>query len=269
MTYKLIALDIDGTIRSVETPLSERTRLAVARTVELGAKVTVVTGRMFHAAVAATTELDLNTPIVSYQGAHVADPLTADVLWHRPMTPAMATNALEALEGWDREIVLYHDDEVYVNRLTPWIEGYRERNGTVVHVVSDLKSVAMAGPTRIAVSGEVDNVTALDARLRSEFDSKLQITHSLPHLCEILHPETGKDIALVWLCEHLGIRRHEVAAFGNGTEDAAMLRWAGLGVAVEDGESDLIAAADVVAPPLAEDGVAKILEDLAVKGRLG
>ena len=99
LNYRLVALDIDGTIRTVERSSSERTRRAIANVQETGAVVTLATGRMFSSAVAATAELDITAPIVTFQGAHVANPATGEVLWHRPLTPAMALKALDSLAG--------------------------------------------------------------------------------------------------------------------------------------------------------------------------
>ena len=97
MTYKLIALDIDGTIRSDDYPLSSRTRNAIDRVREAGALVTVATGRIYRSALRASGELDITTPIASFQGAHIANPVTHEVLWHRPLTNSMTRMALAAL----------------------------------------------------------------------------------------------------------------------------------------------------------------------------
>ena len=97
----------------------------------------------------------------------------------------------------------------------------------------------------------------------------LYVTRSLPHFCEILHPEGGKDRALAWLCRRLGVQRGETVAFGNGYNDVRMLRWAGLGVAVADAVPEVLEAADMVAPRTEEDGVAQVLEQLLDQGLIG
>ena len=269
MRYRLVALDIDGTIRSLERSPSDRTRKAIDAAQESGAVVTLATGRMFRSALAATAELDITAPVVTFQGAHVADPTTGEVLWHRPLSPAMALDALDALDGWEREIVAYHDDQVYVNMLTRWVEGYEERNQGRVHVVDSLRSLASKELTRLVVVGEERDVCRLETELATAFDSRLHITRSLPHFCEILHPEAGKHRALDWLCRRLGIAQHQTVAFGNGYNDVHMLRWAGLGVAVDGAVSEVLDVADRVAPPMEDDGVAQVLEDLLEQGLLG
>ena len=262
MTYKLFALDIDGTIRSNEYPLSERTRNAIASITDAGAVVTVATGRMFESAVDSTAGLDITSPIISFQGAHVADPRSGEVLWHRPLTAEMATEALDALSGWDREVLAYHGDRVYANILTPWVKGYSDRNRGLVEVAPDLRELADRGLTRLVVVGEDDDIRGLDERLRGEFDSRLHITRSLPSFCEILHPDGGKHKALEWLCQQLGVGQDETVAFGNSYNDVHMLGWAGLGVAIGGAVPEVLAVADRVAPPLEEDGAAQVLEEL-------
>ena len=269
MGYKLIALDIDGTIRSNEHPLSKRTCLTLEAARDAGAIVTIVTGRMYLSALHVTANLDLQSPVATYQGAHIADPATHQVLWHRPLTSRMLSDVLDALEHGDHEILAHHRGHVYVDRVTEWIEAYVERNHVRVHVVDDLRSLGTEGVTRLIVGGEEDNVGRVTAELKQTFDSRLQITRSLPYFCEVLHPDTGKDMALRRLCKLLGIRQEDTIAFGNGDEDAQMIAWAGLGVAMSDGSTTAIAASDEVAPPLADSGVADVVEGLLREGLLG
>ena len=269
MTYKLVALDIDGTIRSPERGPSARTRGAIDAAITAGATVTVATGRMFRSAIASTAGLGLTSPIVSFQGAHIADPATGEVLWHRPLTEEMTRSALDALDGWGSEIMAYIGDDAYVNITSPWVEGYRDRNQGKVHVVGDLKTLAGREPTRLVAVGSEDDVRRLERRLKATFDSRLHVTRSLPTFCEILHPDGGKHKALDWLGRHLGIRRDETLAFGNGYNDVDMLRWAGLGVAIGGAVPEVLEVADLVAPPLEEDGVAQVIEDLLRRGLIG
>lgn len=269
MGYKLVVLDIDGTIRSIESEITSRTRNAIARVTASGARVTVATGRMFRSAVAAAAELNLESPIITFQGAHVADPQTGEVLWHRPLTRQMTLDALDALDGWDGEILLYDGHRVHASRLTPFVESYARRNEGMVEVSANLQALAADEPTRLVVVGEEGLVSELEQRLKDRFDSRLYVTRSLPHFCEILHPGAGKRNALAWLCRHLGVAQAETVAFGNGSDDAPMLAWAGLGVAIGDAAPEPVAAADVVAPPLKEDGAATILEGLLDHGLVG
>lgn len=267
--YRLVALDVDGTIRTPERPMSERTKRAIARVVEAGAVVTVATGRMFLSARRVVREVGLTSPVVSYQGALVAEPESGRVLWHRPMTREQVREALEALKGWDVEIMGNLGDRVYVGRMSPWMEAYGQRNGVEVVAVGRLDRAPVEGMTRLVAVGDPEEVRRLEAALLRRLDSRMYVTRSLPQYCEILHPNAGKHRALAWLCRRLGLGRSQVVAFGNGYNDVEMLEWAGLGVAVGDAVPEVLAVADMVAAPMEEDGAAQVLERLLDLGQLG
>ena len=269
MKYKLIVLDIDGTIRSNDHPLSDSTRRAVEDARNAGAIVTIATGRMFPSALRAAAELNLTSPVVTYQGAHIADPVSRKVFWHRPLIPRVVNDALDALVIPDCEILAQHQDRVYVQRLTSRVEAYANRNRIQVEVVEDLRVLAQDGITRLIVLGEDEDVARAARTLTHSFASELLVERPFPHFCEVLHPDTGKKRALERLCGMLGLPAEAAVVFGNGDEDAPMIAWAGLGVAMGDGSSAAIAASDEVAPPLADDGVAHVIQHLLHRGLLG
>ena len=269
MPYKLIALDIDGTIRDREQPVSQRTIEAVQRARTMGAVVTVVTGRMFQSALKAVGDLELSTPIVAFQGAVIADPLSHEIIWHQPLTEKMVEAVLTALGEWDFEIVAHCGDDVFLNRTSEWGDEYSVRNGVAVKVVGDLRLIAGMGVTRLVAVGPEDAVAELADVMNTQFGSSLQIARTLPFFCEILHPNASKAKALTKLCDCLGILASEVVAFGNGLEDLPVLEWAGLGFAVSDGHPELLERVQRLAGPLGEDGVAQVIEDLLEKKQIG
>lgn len=269
MGYKLIALDVDGTIRSYDRPTSERTRCTIQRVKEAGAVVTIATGRSYKSGASAASDVNLTAPIVTFQGAHVADPRTGEVLWHVPLTYEMAAATLDALAGWkDVQAAGYLGDEIFVTELTDWATAYGQRTGVGVRVVDSDEFTSMS-MSRIVVHGEDDVIERLASSLKDRFDGDMYVTRSLPYFCEILHPHGGKDKALEWLCGHLGVSRDQTIAFGNGYNDVQMLEWAEKSVAVGDAVDEVLEIADVVAPPMEEDGVAQVLDDLLEKGLIG
>ena len=270
MSYKLIALDIDGTIRSDEYPLSHRTRQAVSRARDAGALITLATGRTFKSALRQSTDLDITTPIASFQGAHVADPITGEVLWHMPLTQEMTRAAMDALRPYGMDVMGYRDDAVFVSDITEWSEGYGKRNDVEIKAVGNLGDYFTDSMTRLVVRGDDDAIERLEAELKERFASTdLYITRSLSYFCEILHPDGGKDKALNWLCESIGIQREETIAFGNGYNDVQMLEWAGYSVAIGGAVPQVIEVADTVAPPIEEDGAAQVIEGLLDRGLIG
>ena len=269
MGFKLIALDVDGTIRSIERPMSERTRRTVRRVERAGAVVTVATGRSYLSAASASSELGLTAPMVSFQGAHVAYGNSGEVLWHVPLTEDMTRLALGMIPpDVDLEVFGYLSDDVLVLRMTDWVRVYGERTGVSVRVVEP--DAFTSNPmTRLVIRGEDEVIESLEAELKRRLNGRMYVTRSLPYYCEILHPDGGKHNALDWLCGHLGVRREETVAFGNGYNDVHMLKWAGMSVAVDGSVPQVLEVADVVAPSMEQDGVAQVLDGLLEQGLIG
>ena len=266
--FRLIALDVDGTIRDRDRQISQRTRTAIERAREKGAYVTLATGRTFLSALSASIDLSLTCPLITFQGAHVAEP-DGEVLWHTPLTSEMTGAALEALSGrTEFDVMAYFGNEVFIMETSDWAMDYGERNSIPIHVVNSnkIKSDPM---TRIVVRGDEDAIESLEVELNRRFDGSLYVTRSLSYFCEILHPDAGKDKAIEWLCRYLNISARDTLAFGNGYNDIQMLSEAGLGVAVDGAVPQAIAVADFVAPSMEDDGVARVLEYLMDGGCLG
>lgn len=269
MPYKFIALDIDGTIGGVGRRTSERARRAVRRARAAGAAVTLATGRTYLSARPVARELGIETPIVAFQGAVAASPTTGETLWSVPLTSDMVRMAMDALDGRDG-IELRGDlgDDIFALRSSRATREYSDRHGVPIRVI-DAERFAATPMTRLVVRGEDDAIERLVPELQRRLGGALHVTRSLSYFCELLHPDGGKHKALDWLCAHLGISAADAIAFGNGYNDVQMLEWAGMAVAVDDAVAPALAAADMTAPPMSEDGVPRVLEDLLDKGMIG
>jgi len=275
MGYRLIALDVDGTIRSGSNPIAERTRRAIDAAREAGATVTLATGRAYRSAIANSAALDIDVPISTSQGAYIADPISGEVFRHCPLTGDMALVTFDRLQEHigpndsDTQVVAYYPGIVYVDRISEWADSYGKRTEIEVRYVNDLREVAGEGLTRIVAVGNDADIEALERDIKPLLSMSVLVMRSLPYFCEILHPRGGKEDALSWMCERFGIARSETIAFGNGYNDVQMLEWAGLGIAVGDAVPEALAAADSVAPPFEEHGVAQVLEELLDEGMIG
>ena len=269
MHYKLVAFDIDGTIRNMQDPVSDKNTSVINRLIDSGIIVTIATGRMFFSASLALEGLNIIPPIISYQGAHIADIDTGKILWHKPLTKELADHTLDLLKRWHVQPVFYHDGQIYVENLTDWARGYSERNSGQVNFVGNLYDITDLCPTRIVAVGDESIIAKLEKYMKSTNESRLHVTRSLPNFCEILHPLAGKHKALEWLANYYGVTREQTVAFGNGYNDVDMLKWAGMGIGVKDSVKEIIDVSDKVALSMEENGPAIILEELIKGGVFG
>lgn len=262
MKYKLIALDLDGTLIGADLRLSAATRAAVAAAESRGATVTLATGRMFKATLPFARELDLTSPLICYQGALVKDPLSGEVLFHRPIPLHLARKAIAVVQALGRHVNVYVDDELYVARLTPEAEAYITHSRVEAHAVGDLLKFLQVEPTKIVVVCQPEATDGVVATLHRKLGESLLVVKSHPIFCEIANLGCGKGQALAHLASHLGVEREETVAIGDNLNDVDMIEWAGWGIAMGHSPPELLAVADAVTGSLAEDGAAKAIEEL-------
>jgi hydroxymethylpyrimidine pyrophosphatase-like HAD family hydrolase len=117
-------------------------------------------------------------------------------------------------------------------------------------------------PTKLVLVDRPDDVAGWLEEAQNAFRGRLFVTRSLPHYVEVGGLEGTKSRALRFLCDHWGIDPGRAIAFGDADNDIDMLRFVGHGVAVGGMTDEVREAADAVAPPVHEDGVALYLEKL-------
>ena len=80
--YRLLALDIDGTLVNSDHDLTEPTRQAVLRAKQAGLEVVLATGRRYSRTLPLVEPLGLHVPVITASGALVKDPLDHRTLVH-------------------------------------------------------------------------------------------------------------------------------------------------------------------------------------------
>jgi Cof subfamily protein (haloacid dehalogenase superfamily) len=222
--------------------------------------VIVVTGRMVRSVRPYLLEAGLTDPVVCYQGAVVADPATGELLRHVPLARPVALEAIAAIQAAGFHLNCYVDDLLYVAEVTPEARAYADFQHLEIHAVGDLASWLAADPTKLVAVGDPEALDELEAELKPRFDGRLYISKSLPYFLEVASPEVSKAGGLAFVAERLGFRPDETIAFGDGENDVDLLEWAGYGVAVANAHDEVLRRADLVCPPVEEEGVAQVIE---------
>ena len=260
-SHRLIAFDIDETIVGPDLKVPPELTSVVIDMRSNGTKFTLATGRILRSARVFAEMLDIDNEIICYQGAVTAMP-SGEIVRQRAVETSVILEALEVLQDRNAQIVSFMDDKIYSTTATEWSAGYGERMGTPVTLVNDPSGLYKIPPNLLLAVDEPGPTGALAIELAERFENRAMITHSRPHFCEIGPYGSGKEVALAALADDMGIDQGNVIAFGDGPGDAAMLRWAGTGVAVADGHPEALEACDVVIDGLPGIGVAEFLSQL-------
>jgi len=222
--------------------------------------VIVVTGRMFRSVRPYVLQAGIDDPVICYQGAVVADPVTGAFLRHVPVPNAVALEAIDAVVAAGFHVNCYVDDELYVAEVTPEARSYADFQNLEIHRVGDLHTWLKADPTKLVAVGDPAALDDLEAELKPRFKGRLFISKSLPFFLEFAHPDVSKGSGLQFVADRIGFTRAQTVACGDGENDRELLDWAGFGVAVANAHPDILRRADLVVPPVQEEGVAALLE---------
>ena len=220
----------------------------------------VVTGRMFRAVRPYLEEAGLDDPVICYQGAVVADPRSGEFLRHVPIPRRRALEAMDAVVAAGLHLNCYVDDRLYVAELTSEARAYADFQHIDIHEVGDLREWLEVDPTKLVAVGEPAALDRLEAVLKPRFAGKLFVSKSLPNFLEFAHPDVSKGAGLQFVAGRLGFRPDETVACGDGENDRELLDWAGFAVAVANAHEEILARADLVVPPVTDEGVAALME---------
>jgi len=162
--------------------------------------------------------------------------------------------------GWDA--CVYIDDRLYVEKATPNLRFYAEYSPIKeqMNAVGDLGAFLSCDPLKIVVVVEAEQALSVSSMLRERFEGRLQIVRSFHRFVEATNLTASKGQALSFLAQMRGVTQMETMAIGDNDNDADMLAWAGLGIAMGNASDAVKAAASHVVPSIEEDGAALAIE---------
>lgn len=259
MGYKLIAMDMDGTLLNRDTKVSEGNAKALEDAMAAGNHVVLASGRMYVSVKPFFEAMGLNAPVITYQGARVMG-TRGEELYRKCVPMELAGEILAYAREKNFYIQMYWDERLFYEERTNHTDYYEAKSG--------IKGTALGRgafdhleeePFKILCMDSADRISEARRELAGRYAGKLQVATSEPEYLEITHHEAHKGAALAFLAESMGVPQSDVIAVGDGRNDISMIRWAGLGVAMENASASVKEAADVVAPANDEDGVAYII----------
>lgn len=267
---RMIGLDMDGTLLTTEKELTEHTREVLREAIDRGVVVLPATGRPL----AGIPEEVLKFPGVRYavasNGARIVDLKENRVIYEDLVPYETGRRVLEICSRYDSMLEIYYDGVGYAEEeKLKHLDEYVPRLPMAHYIASSRRPVADVRAMHEERKAPTDKVQAL---FRTTEECKkawkevekeipdIEITGALSNNIEVNAKGVNKGRGLMILGELLGIHREEIMAVGDGSNDIAMLREAGLGVAMENATEAVKAAADVVTLSNDQEGAAAAIE---------
>jgi Cof subfamily protein (haloacid dehalogenase superfamily) len=260
----MIALDLDDTLLRSDLTISFRTRNAIKRAEGAGIIVVLASGRIPAALEQFSRLLGMHKRpgyLICNNGTMIQESHTGSLIYEIRIPPKTALIAydLAAAEGFP--VQLYEDDVMYISRPNEFAEYDRKLTGLRQVVVENFRSMVAAGVYKLLIPGDPMILKPLEALLRTCIGEESTLFTSKPYFLEILPPATDKGTALAWVAERAGIPREAVLAIGDSMNDEAMIRWAGISVAMVNGDDRIKnIAAMVTDKSNDDDGIADFIE---------
>ncbi len=260
MRYRLLAVDIDGTLVNARREITPPVRAAVAAAQERGVRVCLATGRIWPSARRFVEGLGADPPVILYNGGLVYDHLRDEVWFRAPLPMDHALAVLRILRRHPSvQPHLYADERVFVPRMTEATVAYQQKDGLEAEAVGDLADWLRAEPMKILNIGERADLLAVGREIDA-LPFSVNYVYSETNYLEILPPGVNKGSALREVAARLGLERESIIAVGDNLNDLEMIEYAGMGVAMANGPEELRARADFVAPSNNDHGLQEVID---------
>lgn len=266
MEYKLVAVDLDGTLLDENYRIGQNALDAIACAAEAGVAFTIATGRMHDSAAKFARLLGLELPIISYNGSVIRAAGAPEEYRHLKVPRDSAAEAL-SLVGKDKALrYAFLEGRVLTDTPHEWTDNYAKVMGVRMECVEDLVARLNGDPTMIVFMCDESDTPNTTEFLSKRLDSSVRLTNSNPWFVDVLNKNASKADALKFLANRLGISMKQTIAIGDSWNDLEMLEAAGLGVAVANAAEKLKVHADYVTRSERGLGVVEVLEKFVNRG---
>ena len=272
--YRLLALDIDGTLVNSRDELTPGTRAAIRKACEAGVRVVLATGRRYSKVLHLVEPLGLDVPLITASGALIKDPIDHRTLFCARFMPTVLESLLPIVADAGYDTILYGD--TFTQGFDFYVRSFEvgERQTDLMHYFGRNASAGREWPQMLKTPppdifagcalGPKDEMAKLGERLESRFGDDLYV-HVLKSpfytgwFCEIEPGGVSKWSGIQHLAHDWGIRDEEICAVGDDVNDIPMIRGAGLGVAMGNALDPVKAVADRIAPCHNSDGLVEVV----------
>ena len=263
-SYKMLVLDLDGTLTNANKEISTRNREALIQLQEKGVLLVLASGRPTYGIVPLAEELQLEHfggYILSYNGGEIIDWSNRTKLFENvlpngviPHLYACANRHQVAILTYDQQyIVTEHPNDPCVGK-EAFLNKMKVRSSA-----NFLKDIRLPLPKCLIV-GDPDQLISIEEELSVALEGEISVYRSEPYFLELVPLGIDKAQSLAVLLNKRGIAREEMVAVGDGYNDLSMIQFAGMGVAMANAQEAVKQAADYITLSNEEDGVAAVIE---------
>ncbi len=263
MKYKILVLDIDGTVTNNKKEITRRTRDAIFQLAQKGVTIVIASGRPTYGIMPIARELELETHggyILSYNGGKIMDCKTKKVIYEKTLPLHVISKIADLAKEHGCNLMSYDGDCVITtNPNDPYIELESRINQLPVRQITSFSEYDNQNMNKCIATADGDKLELVEPIFAKAFQD-LNVFRSEPFFLEIVPKGIDKAQSLGVLLEYLGLTKEEMVAMGDGFNDLSMIQYAGLGIAMANAQQVVKDHADFVTKSNEEDGVAYAID---------
>ena len=250
MSFKLLVLDIDGTVTNSDKKVLKQTRDAIIQLQEHGIRVVIASGRPPRGVFSIAEKLDFGrfgSYILAFNGARIIDFRTGACVYEKKLPAYIPVRLWRDALKKNLGMVTYTDEVIVTGTDT---DPYMVQESEICHMPLEYHekfSEFVDFPVNACLlTGEGQKLEALEPFFERKYFHETQIYHSEPCFLEIVPKNVNKAYSLKHLLNILGIKREEMVCCGDSFNDISMIQFAGMGVAMANAQEKLKNVADYV-----------------------
>lgn len=264
MNYKIIVLDLDGTLTNHDKMITNRTKKALMEAQKRGIIVVLASGRPTYGVVPLADELELEKYggyILSFNGGIILNCRTWETVFQKKL-PVKENARIIRLARQEQVTILTYEDSWIItdNPDSPYVKKESAINHLKVHKIEDMEAHTTFTVPKFLMVGDGDYLADVEVRVRNALGKGFSVYRSEPFFLEVLPEGIDKAQCLGHLLNLLGLTPQQMIACGDGYNDLSMIQFAGLGVAMENAIPELKGVADYITLSNDEDGVGHVVE---------
>ena len=262
--YKMIVLDLDGTLTNSEKKITPRTFEALMAAQKKGCRIVLASGRPTYGIVPLAEQLqlaDYGGFIMAFNGGKIIECESGKTLFEQKLDDNLVPLIYEQTMRAGLQILTYRGNAIVTTDASDeYVNHEAFINKMPVVQLTDFLNEIEYPVNKCLVVGEPKLIADFEPKIASQMQGRISVYTSAPFFLECVPLNIDKAASLDRLVNQFGITRHEVIACGDGHNDMSMIEYAGLGVAMANAELDVKAVANYVTLSNEEDGVAQVVE---------
>lgn len=265
MKYKLIALDLDGTLTNERKEITPRTKEALMKAQkQYGVRVVLASGRPTYGISALAEELEIakyDGYVMAYNGARIRRWSDHEILFDQTLEPEFVPELYKAAIEGGFQILTYQGEGIAATSIrNKYVMQEAFINKMPLVQYDDFLHQLHFPINKCLIVGDPKPLSLLEKQLAEQMKGRMNVYRSAGFFLECVPLGIDKAASLQRLIDQLGIKREEVIACGDGYNDLSMVQFAGLGVAMANATRELQDVADYITYSNEEDGVGHVVD---------